>query len=174
LTLLSTAPKEAGAQPRFATMPLSSSLFWEDFLEDHVAEYGPRRISREEIMAFAAEFDPQPMHLDEIAARDTLLGGLAASGWHSCALLMRIIFDGFVGRCASMGSPGVEEVKWLQPVRPGDQLRVRCRVLTRRASSSRPDRGTTTFRFELINASDEVLMTVISPLMIRRRGAATI
>jgi acyl dehydratase len=145
------------------------SLFWEDFVESSVAEYGPRLVTREEIVAFAAEFDPQPMHLDEVAARDTMLGGLAASGWHTCALLMRMIVDGFVGRSASMGSPGVEEVKWLRPVRPGDHLTVRATVLETRASSRRPDRGTVTFRFEVLNSSGDVLMTLVSALMLRRR-----
>jgi acyl dehydratase len=152
-------------------MDCEPMLFWEDFVERSVAEYGPRLVTREEIVAFAAEFDPQPMHLDEFAARDTMLGGLAASGWHTCALLMRIIVDGFIGRAASMGSPGVDEVRWLKPVRPGDHLTVRATVLATRASHRRPDRGTVNFRFEVLNASGDVLMTLVSVLMIRRRPA---
>jgi len=145
------------------------SLFWEDFEEGGVAEYGPRLVTREEIVAFAAEFDPQPMHLDDAAARDTMLGGLGASGWHTCALMMRIIVDGFVSRSASMGSPGVEEAKWLKPVRPGDHLTVRAKVLETRASSRRPDRGTVKFLFEVLNQTGEVVMTLVSALMIGRR-----
>src|SRR5437660_12854431 len=85
---------------------------WEDFVAGSVAEYGPRLVTREEIIAFAAEFDPQPMHLDEEAARHSMLGGLAASGWHTCVLMMRIVAAGFVKRSKSVGSPGSEEGIW--------------------------------------------------------------
>ena len=103
-------------------MTTARKLYWEDFTKGSVAEYGPRLVSREEIIAFAAEFDPQPFHLDEDAARASMFGGLAASGWHSCSLLMRIIADGFLVNSSSMGSPGVNEVRWLAPVRPSDRL----------------------------------------------------
>ena len=95
--------------------------------------YGPRLVTREEIVAFAAEFDPQPMHLDEAAASATLLGGLAASGWHVTGLLMRLIADGFILNSSSMGAPGVEEFRWLKPLRPGTTIRVRVTVLDTRA-----------------------------------------
>jgi acyl dehydratase len=147
-------------------------LFWEDFAEGSVAEYGPRLVLADEIVAFAAEFDPQPMHLDDNAARATMLGGLGASGWHTCALMMRIIVDGFIGRSASMGSPGVEEAKWLRPVRPGDHLTVRATVLEKRASRSRPGMGTVKFLFEVVNQAGDVVMALITPLMIGRRVAA--
>jgi acyl dehydratase len=139
-----------------------------------VSVYGPRLVTREEIVAFAAEFDPQPMHLDEAAASATLLGGLAASGWHSCCLLMRMIADGFVNQTSSMGAPGVEEVRWLRPLRPGTQVRVRTTVLDKRASNSRPEIGFVRCRAEMIDERDEVITALTSPLMIRRRepGAA--
>src|ERR1700746_3370131 len=89
------------------------TLTFEDFPVGRFGTFGPRHVSREEIVAFAAEFDPQPMHLDEAAAATTMLGGLAASGWHLCSLMMRMMFDGFISRTASMGSPGVTEVRWL-------------------------------------------------------------
>ena len=92
---------------------------FEDFTPGMVIETGPRLVTREEIVAFAAEFDPQPMHLDEDAARASILGGLAASGWHTCCLMMRMACDGFVLDSSSMGAPGVDEVKWLKPLRPG-------------------------------------------------------
>src|ERR1700733_6447947 len=98
---------------------------WEDFTVGQTAEYGPLDVTADEIKAFAAEFDPQPMHLDEEAARASMVGGLCASGWHTCAMMMRIIADGFVLESASMGASGCDEVKWLAPVRPGDRLRVR-------------------------------------------------
>jgi acyl dehydratase len=144
-------------------------LFWEDFVEGSTAEYGPRLVSAEEIVEFAAEFDPQPMHLDEAAARSTMMGGLAASGWHTCALMMRMLVDGVVGRAASMGSPGVEEARWLKPVRPGNRLSVRATVVEKRPSRSRPGMGTVKFQFEVINQDKEAVMTLISSLMIGRR-----
>jgi acyl dehydratase len=142
----------------------------EDFIAGSTALYGPRTITREEIIAYAAEFDPQPMHLDEEAARATMLGGLIASGWHLCALLMRMIADGFVLASASLGSPGVEEVKWLKPVRPGDRLSVRATVLETRPSNSRPGMGLVTFRYEMLNQSDACVMTLVSTMMMARRG----
>src|ERR1700749_4393548 len=84
--------------------------------------YGPRHVTREEILAFAAEYDPQPMHLDDEAAKHSMLRGLAGSGWHLCSIMMRMLFDGFIGRTASLGSPGVNELRWLAPLRPGDDL----------------------------------------------------
>lgn len=144
-------------------------LYWEDFEPGAVAIYGPRLVTREEIVAFAAEFDPQPMHLDEAAASATLLGGLGASGWHVCCLLMRMICDGFVLEAASMGSPGVDEVRWLKPLRPGTQVRLRATILDKRASKSRLDRGFVNFHFEMLDDTDAVLTTLTTPLMVLRR-----
>jgi acyl dehydratase len=146
-----------------------SKRYWEDFKRGSVAVYGPRLVTREEIVAFAAEFDPQPMHLDETAAASTLLGGLAASGWHSCCVLMRIIADGFVNESNSMGAPGVDEVRWLKPLRPGTQVRVRTTVLETRASSSRPELGFVKCLFEMLDEQDALLTALTSPLMVRRR-----
>jgi acyl dehydratase len=148
-----------------------SKRHWEDFTPGSVAVYGPRLVTREEIVAFAAEFDPQPMHLDETAAGATLLGGLAASGWHSCCILMRIIADGFINESHSMGAPGVDEVRWLKPLRPGTQVRVRTSVLEKRPSKSRPDVGFVKCLFEMLDEQDAVLTAMTSPLMIRRREA---
>ncbi len=145
-----------------------SKRHWEDFKPGTVAIYGPRLVTREEIVAFAAEFDPQPMHLDETAAGATLLGGLAASGWHSCCILMRMIADGFINDSNSMGAPGVDEVRWLKPLRPGTNVRVRTTVLETRASGSRPEIGFAKCLFELLDEQDTVLTTMTSPLMIRR------
>ena len=147
-----------------------SLLHWEDFTAGSVACYGPRIITREEILAFAAEFDPQPMHADEEAARATMLGGLAASGWHTCALSMRMMADGFVLKSAAMGSPGVEEVRWLKPVRPGDSLTLRATVVEMRPSGSRPGMGLVKFRYEMLNQANDCVMTLVSTAMIARRG----
>ena len=143
--------------------------YWEDFKTGDVAVYGPRLVTREEIVAFAAEFDPQPAHLDEAAAVATLHGGLAGSGWHSCALMMRMMADGFLLNSSSMGAPGVEEVRWLSPLRPGTQVRLRTTVLETRSSRSRPDMGLTRIRYDLIDDTDVVITTLTSTMMLGRR-----
>jgi acyl dehydratase len=146
------------------------TLAFEDFVADSVTEMGSHLITAEEIVAFAAEFDPQPMHLGEVGGRAAGVGGLIASGWHTCAILMRMIFDGFIRDTASLGSPGVEEVRWLRPVRPGDRLTARRTVLATRASQSRPAMGLVTFRFEMLNQAGEVVIELTSPLMVGRRS----
>jgi acyl dehydratase len=146
-------------------------LYFEDFAVGDVVECGPRRVTREEIIAFAAQFDPQPMHMDEEAAKHTMLGGLGASGWHTCSLMMRMIVDGFIVNVASMGAPGVDEVRWLKPVRPGDSLTVRGTVQSVRASQSRPDRGFVKCLYEVFNDRGECVMTLITPQMVSRRDA---
>jgi acyl dehydratase len=150
-------------------VPQTPKLYWEDFKAGAVTVYGPRLVTREEIVAFAAEFDPQPMHLDEAAASATLLGGLGASGWHSCSLLMRMIADGFVLNSSSMGAPGVDEVNWLKPLRPGARIRLRATVLETRASNSRPTVGLVKFQFEMVDEADAVIMTQVNTLMLGRR-----
>lgn len=147
--------------------------YFEDFSTDWTAEYGPRRVTREEMIGFAAQYDPQPMHLDEEAARHTMLGGLAASGWHSCCIMMKMIADGLLLDTASMGAPGIEEVKWLKPVRPGDSLTVRGKVLWTRGSQSKPDRGFVNFHWEVSNDRGERVMTLVCPQMILRRHPGT-
>ena len=144
-------------------------LHWEDFEPGAIAIYGPRLVTREEIVAFAAEFDPQPMHLDEAAASTTLLGGLGASGWQSCCLLMRMICVGFILNSTSMGSPGVEEVRWLKPLRPGTTIRLRSTVTDKRESKSKWDMGLVKFFFEIVDDSDAPLTTLTTTLMFGRR-----
>jgi acyl dehydratase len=145
--------------------------YFEDFFPDWKAEYGPRRITREDMIEFAEQFDPQPMHLDEEAARHTMLGGLAASGWHTCCIMMRMIADNLLLDTASMGAPGIEEVKWLRPVRPGDGLIVRGSVTKTRASQSKPDRGFVHLLWEVFNQRGEKVMTLACPQMLLRRDA---
>jgi acyl dehydratase len=149
-----------------------SKLYWEDLIVGSVAEFGSRLVTREEIIAFAAEFDPQPMHMDEEFARSTMLGGLAASGWHTCAIEMRMIVDGFMGDSDSMGSPGIDEVRWLKPVRPGDRLTLRRTILEARPLRSRPEWGLVRFRFELINQTGETVMRQENVNMFGRRQAS--
>jgi len=145
--------------------------FFEDFSAGEVMELPGRQVSRAEIIAFAAEYDPQPFHLDEDAARVSLLGGLSASGWHSCCLLMRIISDHLMSDARFMGAPGVEEVRWLAPLRPGDTVSVRATVIETRPSRSRPELGFVKFLFEMCNARGDVLTTVaVSPMFERRES----
>jgi acyl dehydratase len=147
------------------------TLTFEDFPIGHFGSFGPRRVTREEILGFAAEFDPQPMHLDEAAASRSMLKGLSGSGWHLCSLMMRMMVDGFVGRAASLGSPGVNEVRWLAPLRPGDDLTLDVEVAEARVSKSRPDSGIVTFKAVARNAAGQALCEMVSPIMVARRAA---
>ena len=144
-------------------------LYFEDFEPGQALAFGPHVVTRAEIIAFAAEFDPQPMHLDEAAAADSLLGGLAASGWHTCAMFMRMMYDGWISESACMGSPGIDSLKWLRPVRPGDELFGRSTVLETRLPRSRPDRGFVTFRHEVFGARDAPVLVMQNPVMFARR-----
>ena len=147
---------------------------WDDFSPGQVIDCGSRLVTRNEIVAFAAEYDPQPMHLDEHAARASLLGGLVASSWHSCCILMRMMSDSLLGEAAFMGAPGVEEVRWLAPIRPGERIMARGTVLETRPSRSRPDMGFVKFRFELIGVSEQPVMTlIVSPMFARRAAGAS-
>ena len=131
---------------------------------------GPRHVSRDEIVAFAAEFDPQPMHLDEEAARSSLAGGLSGSGWHMCALAMRMQVDGFLNGSASLGGLGIDEAKWLAPLRPGDDLTLEVYVDEARPSKSRPDCGIVKIRTEMFNASGTRLMMSVTNGLFRRKA----
>jgi acyl dehydratase len=148
-----------------------SRIHYEDFEVGQVRMCGPRLVTREDIIEFASEFDPQPMHLDEEAAQKSMLKGLSASGWHSCALQMRLIADGLVLNSSSMGSPGIEEVKWVKPVRPGDELSVRLTVLEKRESKSRPELGFVRQRGEMLNQRGELVLDSTYVGMFGKRAA---
>ena len=145
------------------------TLTFEDFPPGHFGQFGPRRVTREEMLAFAAEFDPQPMHLDEEAASRSMLKGLSASGWHLCWLMMRMICDGYIGRTASLGSPGVNELRWLAPLRPGDEITLDVEVTEARVSRSRPTTGIVTFKAVASNAAGQALSEMVSPIIVQRR-----
>jgi acyl dehydratase len=145
-------------------------LAFEDFSPGHFGSFGPRHVTREEMLAFAAEFDPQPMHLDEEAATHSALKGLAGSGWHLCAITMRMMFDGFIGRTASLGSPGVNELRWLAPLRPDDDLMLDVEVTEARISRSRPETGIVTFKAVARNAAGQALCDWVSPIIVSRRA----
>jgi acyl dehydratase len=146
-------------------------LYFEDFPPGEVAEYGDIEVSAARIKSFAEQFDPQPFHLDDAAGRGTMAGGLIASGWHTAAMLMRMSCDHFLNRAAGQGSPGIAEVNWLRPVRPGDRLSVRRTTLGARASASRPELGIVDFSFEVLNQLGEVTMTQKNVILFKRRPA---
>ena len=149
------------------------TLYYEDFPPGHFGSFGPRHVTREEMLAFAAEFDPQPMHLDEEAANRSMLQGLSGSGWHLCSIIMRMMFDGFIGRTASLGSPGVNELRWLAPLRPGDDLTLDIEVTEARVSRSRPHTGIVTLHGVARNAAGQVLCDIVTPIIVERRAGAT-
>ncbi len=136
----------------------TARICYEDFEVGSVRIFGPRLVTREEIIEFASEFDPQPMHLDEEAANKSMLKGLSSSGWHTCALMMRMIYDGFLRESSSLGAPGVDEVRWVRPVRPGDELTIRVTCLEKRNSGSRPQVGIVRFSLEMLNAKEEIVL----------------
>lgn len=144
---------------------------FEDFQPGYFGTFGPRHVTREEILAFAAEYDPQPMHLDEDAANKSMLKGLSGSGWHMCALMMRMMWDGYLNRTYSMGAPGIDQVRWLSPMRPGDDLALEIEVLETRPSKSRPELGFVKFMCTLSSASGEKRAEMIAPVMVKRRAA---
>jgi acyl dehydratase len=147
-------------------------LYFEDFPAGEVVEFGDREVTAEEIIVFARQFDPQPFHLSEEAGRASVAGGLIASGWHTASMMMRIIVDAMLFDAAGQGSPGMEAIDWLKPVRPGDRLRVRRITVSARSSRSRPDIGVIEARFELMNQNREIVMTQQGSMFFRRRPGA--
>ena len=147
-------------------------LYFEDFEEGQVFELGEKTLSKEEIVAFATEYDPQPFHVDEEAAKGSAFGGLIASGWHTAAVFMRLYADAVLHRAASMGSPGVEELKWLKPVRPGDTLSATLTVLDATPSARVPERGTVYFVAEVRNGRGEKVMSMKARGLFARRDEA--
>ena len=134
-------------------------------------DLGSRQVTEAEIIAFARDFDPQPFHIDPDAAEASIFGGIIASGWHTCALTMRLLVDGFLSHATSMGSPGVEQIRWLRPVRPGDTLTARIRVLEKRPSQSKPDRGSIKSLTEVTNQAGDLVMTMESFVLMARSPA---
>ena len=145
--------------------------YFEDFAPGQVIELGQRTIDKDEIIAFARQFDPQPFHTDEEAAKRSIFGGLVASGWHTGALMMRMLYDGLVKDTLSMGSPGVDELRWLKPVRPGDLLSARLTVTECVPSRSKLDRGIVRSIIELRNQHGEVVVSSKGMSMFGRRPA---
>ncbi len=144
--------------------------YLEDFEEGDVHEFGPITITEKEIVRFGKQFDPQLFHTDPEAANETVYGGLIASGWHTCGLFMRLFVEHYLPGPASLGSPGVDELRWLKPVRPEDELTLRITVHKVKPSQSKPDRGVLFSFCEMLNQESEVVSTMMAMNLIRYRG----
>ncbi len=151
------------------TDSVRKKMYFEDFEVGHAIEVGSFTVSEAEIIEFATRFDPQPFHIDPEAAVQSMFGGIIASGWHTCSMMMRLMVDGYLGNSSSLGSPGVDEVRWLKPVRGGDTLTVRSAVVESVPSSSRPDRGVIFTQWEATNQRGELVATIKGRGMFGRR-----
>ncbi len=143
--------------------------YFEDFNPGNVIQLGQRTLTEEEIIHFAQQFDPQPFHIDKEAAGDSIFGGVIASGWHTCGIIMRLVVDGFLNDSTSMGSPGLDEIRWILPVRPNDTLTVTAETLESRPSSSKLDRGVVVTMWRATNQHGQLVCTVKGMGMFGRR-----
>nr|NIO41561.1 dehydratase [Burkholderiales bacterium] len=145
--------------------------YWEDFEAGARESIGSVLVDKDELIEFASRYDPQPFHIDEEAARKSIYGGLIASGWHTCSMVMRLICDALLRESASLGSPGLENVRWLRPVRPGDTLTAYRTVKETRLSATRPDRGVVKTLWEVENQRGELVLTMLGVnFFLRRNG----
>ena len=151
-----------------ATVPVENHHF-EDYVPGSTATVGPIAITEAEIIEFAVRYDPQPIHIDPAAAAVGPFGGLIASGWHTVCLVMRVLVEHYLARGAALASPGIDELRWMKPVRPGDVLHVRVTVLEAKRSRSKPDRGMVRTSVEAINQRDELVMSMIAMNLFRCR-----
>jgi acyl dehydratase len=143
--------------------------YFEDYVEGDSYRFGSIAVEADEVISFAKRFDPQTFHTDPDGAKLTQFGGLIASGWHTAALTMRLFADHYLTHVASLASPGLDELRWLKPVRPGDTLSVRVTVLKAAPSRSKPDRGGVTSLVEVFNQTDEAVMAFKCVNIIGRR-----
>ena len=149
---------------------MTQDRWFEDYVPGAVHDLGSMVVDEQEVIAFARQFDPQPFHLDKERAEKSAFGGLIASGWHTACMAMRLIVDHYLSEVSSEGSPGIDELRWLRPVRPGDQLTVRITILDTRRSRSRPERGIVRSQIETMNQDGEVVMRLMSSIFIRCRN----
>jgi acyl dehydratase len=154
------------------SVPVNERYF-EDYVEGAIFEYGRITLSADEIVEFARRYDTQPIHIDPDAAARGPFGGLIASGWHTAAIMMRLLADNFISHVAGMASPGVDEIRWMMPVRPGDALSIRVTVLEARRSRSKPDRGIVRTLVEVLNQKKEIVMTLKPVSIFRCRSVGT-
>jgi acyl dehydratase len=148
-----------------------SEKWFEDYVVGTTTEHGSIRVDEDELVDFGCRFDPQPFHIDPDAAAAGPYGGLIASGWHTCALMMRLLADEYLSPVSSLGSPGVDELRWVAPVRPGDELTLRTTVAEARPSRSKPDRGLVRTHVELLRQDGTVVLTMTAMNLVRVRPA---
>lgn len=146
-----------------------SKVYFEDIEIGQKMVSKPRQVTKEEIIAFAKKYDPQPFHVDEEAAKNGIYGGLIASGWHTASIMMRMLVETMTGRSAGLGSPGFDDLRWWKPVRPGDTLHMESEVSEKRRSASRPDMGIIRSRVKVINQDGEVVLSFHSIGMYKTR-----
>lgn len=146
--------------------------YYEDIEIGETKEFGEYHVTKEEVIEFAEQYDPQPIHIDEEAAKESPFGELVASGWHIAAMCMRMLVDNFLSDYKTMGGRGVDELRWQKPVKPGDMLRIRIEILDKRVSETNPQRGYMKFKMEALNQDDEVVISWIELPMIERRNPA--
>jgi acyl dehydratase len=151
---------------------MAIKYYWEDFTPGRVFETSARTLSEEDMVHFAREYDPQPFHTDARAARASPFGGLIASGWQTCSVTMRLMCDGYLLETSCVGSPGLEEVRWLKPVRPADTLRLKATVIETTPSGKQPNRGTVLFRWETLNQNGETVLSMRGRQLFLRRTPA--
>jgi len=147
----------------------ANQRFFEDIKADQVYEFGTITVSEKDIIDFARQFDPQDFHLDPAKAASSLFGGIVASGWHTTAVVMRLYVDHYLSHVANLGSPGVEDIRWPNPLRPGDILRIRVTILEARPSRSKPDRGIVRVHVEAINQTNNLVLSMIGVSFVGRR-----
>ena len=145
--------------------------WFEDYAVGSTGEYGPIAVTEDDVVDFGRRFDPQPFHVDAGAAAAGPFGGLIASGWHTCALMMRLLATEYLSPVSSLGSPGVDELRWLAPVRPGAALTLRTTVTEARISRSKPDRGLLRTRVELVDGGGTVVLSMVAMNLVRSRPA---
>ena len=148
--------------------------YFEDFYPGQVLQLGSCSVTEEAIIAFATQFDPQPFHVDHEQAEQSIFGGVIASGWHTCSMMMRLVVDNLLSASSSMGSPGLDQVRWIKPVRPGESLTLTIHIKEVRASRSKPDRGVVVSQWQTLNQHGELVATIDGMFMFGRRLALDI
>ena len=144
-------------------------IYYEDLEIGQKIKLGSISISKNEIISFAEKFDPQPFHTNEIKAKESIFGGLCASGWHTCSLFMRILYDGFLINSAALGSPGMDAIRWLKPLRPGETITGIGVVIKKTPSKSRPEIGSLIINYEVFNKNNELIMTLIGISIFKKK-----
>lgn len=172
MVLLTKLILPRGAMTNSEFNPPIEDRYFEDYITGSVYEFGSIVVEEKDILDFAQRFDPQAFHLDHDKAKKSQFGGLIASGWHTAAMTMRLLVDHYISKVAGMGSPGSGPIRWIRPVRPGDELSIRVTILKATRSRSKPDRGIVRAFVETMNGHGEVVMTRIAAGILRCRNGS--